>query len=100
VQSGRVELLDVDDKGKPVVIANEVPGEYFGEEPFLPGSRGRHKHYARAVENTKLIKIPKDIITSLIDRDNTVVDKIKIVQNLRQLKMKIPGSKTSAKIKR
>jgi cAMP-binding proteins - catabolite gene activator and regulatory subunit of cAMP-dependent protein kinases len=99
VLSGKIELLKQDEQGNPVLIANEVAGEYFGEMALMPGGDGIHNHYARVTEFSKLIKISKDIFTALLDRDKTLVDKIKIVQNLRQMKLKKPGSKTPAQIK-
>jgi len=95
VLSGRIELLNLDDKGNPVVMASEGPGEYFGEVALLPKGRGKHNHFARTTADCRLIKIPKDIFMNLINRDATLIDKIKIVQNLRNLKIKKPGSKSS-----
>jgi len=94
VLSGRIELLDLDDSGATVVTASEGPGEYFGEVALLPKGKGKHNHCARTTTDCRLIKIPKDIFTSLLSRDPTLIDKIKIVQNLRALKIKKPGSKT------
>ena len=95
VLGGRIELLNLDDKGNPVVMASEGPGEYFGEPALLPKGRGKHNHFARTVADCRLIKIPKNIFNALLNRDNTLIDKIKIVQNLRELKIKKPGSGTA-----
>jgi len=95
VLSGRIELLNLDDKGNPVVTASEGPGEYFGEPALLPKGRGKHNHFARTISDCRLIKIPKDIFINLLNRDPALIDKIKIVQNLRDLKIKKPGSKST-----
>lgn len=92
VHQGRVELSKLDDSGKPVIIANESPGEYFGEEALLPGGNDKHDHHAKATADTRLICIPKDIFKSLLERDPAMIDSIKMVQNLRTLKMKNPRS--------
>ena len=92
VLSGRLELLTLDDSGNPVISANEGPGEYFGEMALLPKGRGKHNHFARTTTDCRLIKIPKDIFNKLLTRDATLIDKIKMVQNLRELKMKKPRS--------
>ena len=94
VLSGRIELLDLDDTGATVVTASEGPGEYFGEAALLPKGKGKHNHCARTTTDCRLIKIPKEIFTNLLSRDPTIIDKIKIVQNLRALKIKKPGSRT------
>jgi CRP-like cAMP-binding protein len=95
VLSGRIELLNLDDKGNPVVTASEGPEEYFGEVAFLPKGKGKHNHFARATSDCRLIKIPKDIFTNLLNRDPAIIEKIKIVQNLRALKIKKPGSRSN-----
>ena len=99
VHQGRVELSSLDDSGKPVITANESPGEYFGEEALLPGGNDKHNHYAKATADTRLICIPKDIFKSLLDRDPNMISSIKMVQNLRILKMKNPRSGTPGNAK-
>ena len=95
VLSGRIELLNVGDSGDPVIAASEGPGEYFGEQALLPKGRGKHNHFARAVTDCQLITIPKNIFEGLLNRDKTLVDKIKMVQNLRAMKIKNPSSGTA-----
>lgn len=94
VLSGRVELLKLGESGEPIIIAKEGPGEYFGEEALLRKGKGKHSHFARALTDCRLIKIPKKIFEALLARDKTLVDKIRIVQNLRELKIKNPASGT------
>lgn len=90
VQLGRIELSSLDDSGNPVVTASEGPAEYFGEEALLPGGDDKHNSFAKATADTRLICIPGDIFKSLLERDPAMVDHIKMVQNLRKLKMKNP----------
>ena len=99
VQQGRVELSSLDDSGNQVITASEGPGEYFGEEALLPGGDDKHHHFAKTTTDSRLICIPKDIFKSLLDRDPTLIDNIKMVQNLRKLKMKNPRSSTSGNTK-
>jgi len=99
ILSGRVELLNLDENGNPVVTANEGPGEYFGEMAMLPKGRGKHNHFARTTADCRLIKIPRNIFTNLLNRDATLVDNITMVQNLRELKMKKPRSGSSDSLK-
>jgi len=90
VQQGRIELFTQDEGGAPVITANEGPSEYFGEEALLPGGNDKHNHYAKATVDSRLIKIPINVFKSLLDRDTALIDNIKMVQNLRKLKMKNP----------
>jgi len=92
VQQGRIELSSLDDSGNTVITASEGPGEYFGEEALLPGGDDKHNNFAKATVDTRLICVPKDIFKSLLERDTAIVDHIKMVQNLRKLKMKNPRS--------
>ena len=92
VHQGRIELLSLDDSGKPVISASEGPGEYFGEEALLPGGDDKHNNFAKAATDSILISIPKNIFKSLLERDPAMVNSIKMVQNLRILKMKNPRS--------
>jgi CRP-like cAMP-binding protein len=90
VHQGRIEQSNLDDNGKRVITASQGPGEYFGEEALLPGGEDKHKNFARAATDSILICIPKDIFKSLLERDPNIVNSIKMVQNLRILKMKNP----------
>ena len=92
VHQGRIELSSLDDSGKPVITASEGPGEYFGEEALLPGGDDKHNNFAKAVVDSILVCIPKDIFKSLLERDPAIIGSIKMVQNLRMLKMKNPRS--------
>ena len=92
VQRGRVELSSLDGSGTPVITASEGPGEYFGEEALIPGGNEKHSHFAKATVDSRLIAVPKHVFKSLLDRDTTLTDHIKMVQNLRKLKMKNPRS--------
>lgn len=92
VLQGRVELSSLDDSGNHLLAASEGPGEYFGEEAMLPGGDDKHNIFAKATADARLIQIPIDIFKSLLNRDSTLIDNIKMVQNLRKLKMKNPRS--------
>lgn len=92
VQQGRIELSSLDDSGTPVITASEGPGEYFGEEALLPGGDDKYNNFAKATVDSRLICIPKDVFKSLLERDAAIIDHIKMVQNLRKLKMKNPRS--------
>ena len=95
VQTGRIELYTKDESGNPVLTANEGPGEYFGEEALLPGGDDKHNHFAKATVDSRLIKIPMHVFKSLLERDAALIDNIKMVQNLRKLKLKNPSSGSS-----
>ena len=99
ILGGRIELLTLDDSGKPVVTASQSPGEFFGETALLPTGHGHYHHFARAVTDCRLIRIPKHIFDNLLARDATLPDTIKMVQNLRELKLKNPRSGSEASLK-
>ena len=94
MQDGRVELYLADAGGNLVLAASEGPGEYFGEEALIPGGNDQYLNLAKAITDARVIKIPAAVFKSLLQRDPKLIDNIKMVQNLRKLKLQKPRTGT------
>lgn len=64
VEEGKVKLSYLDPSGKRITLALRGTGELFGEMALV-GER-RRRHHAEALEDSVLIRIPKEIMISWI----------------------------------
>ncbi len=64
VEEGKVKLSYLDPSGKRITLALRGSGELFGEMALV-GER-RRRHHAEALEDSVLIRIPKEVMISWI----------------------------------
>ena len=64
VEEGKVKLSYLDPSGKRITLALRGSGELFGEMALV-GER-RRRHHAEALEDSVLIRIPKEVVISWI----------------------------------
>jgi len=73
VEEGKVKLSYLDPSGKRITLALRGSGELFGEMALV-GER-RRRHHAEALEDSVLIRIPKEVMISWIrDLEEIVED--------------------------
>jgi CRP-like cAMP-binding protein len=72
ILDGIVEVFMIDDEGKLNILARLKPGDYFGEQALIEGSRGERNAYVRTDNETRLIKIAKDYFKLALKRDSVL----------------------------
>ncbi len=68
--SGRAKIGSFTDEGKQAILAFIEPGELFGELAILDG--GQRDEYAEAVEKSRVILIPSDVMHDLMEQNPQV----------------------------
>ena len=83
---GAIDILKKNGDENFIIEMSEKEGEYFGAMEILPDSTGKYSNYARASEDSRIIKIPKSIFTALLERNKTLGDYLKKINKLKLLK--------------
>ena len=84
---GAIDILTKHDDENVTVEMSEKEGEYFGAMELLPDSTGKYDNYARASEDSRIIKVPKSIFNALLERNKTLGNYLKKINTLKKLKM-------------
>lgn len=89
VSEGTVELLKKGSSGNPYGIPGTIEkGEYFGEAALLQDNEEKkYENFARAKTACRLIKVDKNIFTTLVERDAALIDYMKKIQMVKKMKM-------------
>lgn len=69
VLEGIAEVFLLDEEGCVIVLAQNKRGHYFGEQALLPESNGKRNAYVRMDQRGRLLKIPKQQLHKLLERD-------------------------------
>ncbi|HEC63430.1 MAG TPA: Crp/Fnr family transcriptional regulator [Candidatus Acetothermia bacterium] len=77
VEEGKVKLSYLDRSGKRIILAIRAAGELFGEMALV--GEQRRRHHAEAMEDSTLIRIPKETMISWIQ------DRPQVLYQLLQL---------------
>ena len=83
---GAIDILKKNGDENFIIEMSEKEGEYFGAMEILPDSTGKYSNYARASEDSHIIKISKSIFTALLERNKTLGDYLKKINKLKLLK--------------
>ncbi len=83
---GAIDILKKNGDENFIIEMSEKEGEYFGAMELLPDSTGKYSNYARASEDSHIIKISKSIFTALLERNKTLGDYLKKINKLKLLK--------------
>ena len=83
---GGIDILKKRGDENVNIEMSEKKGEYFGALELLPDSPGKYSNYARASEDSRIIKIPKSIFTALLERNKTLGNYLKKINKLKLLK--------------
>lgn len=76
IVKGLVEVFNLDDQGKVIVLAKLGHGKLFGEQALMPGSTGKSNSFVKAKEETIMIKIAKRHFRALLSRNNNIAVKL------------------------
>jgi CRP/FNR family transcriptional regulator, cyclic AMP receptor protein len=68
--AGRVKIYHLTPDGKQALLALIEPGELFGELAVLDG--GRREEFAEAMEPSRLVAIPREVIQDLMETQHDV----------------------------
>jgi len=83
---GAIDTLEKNGNESVRIDTSDKVGEYFGAIELLPDSIGNYSNYARANEDSRIIKIPKTIFTAMLDRNKTLTNYLKKIHKLKLLK--------------
>ncbi|REJ90637.1 MAG: Crp/Fnr family transcriptional regulator [Planctomycetota bacterium] len=82
VSSGRVKLYHITADGKQALLALIDPGEVFGELAVVDG--GAREEFAEVMEPALVVKIPRDVIQSLMEQHSGVALGVTKLMGLRR----------------
>ena len=91
ILDGTVEVFTLDDDGKILILATFKDGDFFGEHSLMPESKGKRNAFARADNESRLIKIPKDYFRLILNRDSEIYKALKekhAIQNQQRKNIK------------
>ncbi|MBM2830374.1 MAG: protein,cyclic nucleotide-binding protein,cache protein [Gammaproteobacteria bacterium] len=88
ILDGMVEVFTLDNDGKIVILATLKSGDYFGEQALMPDSKGKRSAFARTDNASRLIKIPKEYFTLVLNRDSELAKELKKVHEAQKQKLK------------
>jgi len=80
--SGRVKIYHLTAEGKQALLAFVDPGELFGELALLDS--GQREEFAEAMEDTSVVRIPREEIHRLIEAHPTVSVGVTRLMGLRR----------------
>jgi len=84
ILEGNVELLKSGSDGKSIVVSRYKGGNFFGETELMPDGNEKYGLYARAIIESRIIKIPKEYFRLLLSRDSKLVDNLNIIHKLKK----------------
>jgi CRP-like cAMP-binding protein len=89
VISGRVEVEKEVQPGRIIHVAELGPGEVFGEMSLFQGAP--HSATVRALEDSRLLRVDRDGVRELLERDPALLERFAQLVNARRRELESLG---------
>lgn len=87
ILEGKVQVFNVNQEKKIIVLANLGKGKVFGEQALLPNSTGKSNAHVKTIEQSRMIKVEKRHFRAIYSRN------LKINTRIKEMKKRLEDEK-------